>query len=274
MPELPEVETVKSTLQERLPGLTICGVDLYLPKIIQTPSPEEFCRQVAGKTFLDVGRRGKYLLISLSRGLMLVVHLRMTGQLVYTVTDESRSKYTHLIFHLNNGHQLRFADMRQFGRFWLVPEADIQAVKGMKSLGVEPLGSEFTLNFLEKELKTRRTRLKPLLLDQTFIAGLGNIYVDEALHRAGLHPLRPANTLNPREVGALFRAIREVLEEGIAGRGTSVRDYVDGTGQAGTFQEKLRVYRRSGRPCIQCGKPIERLRIGGRSAYFCPGCQR
>ncbi|AEG14206.1 Formamidopyrimidine-DNA glycosylase [Desulfofundulus kuznetsovii DSM 6115] len=274
MPELPEVETVKRTLKERLPGLTICGVDIYLPKIIQTPSPEEFCRQVVDKKILDVGRRGKYLLISLSQGLMLVVHLRMTGQLVYTVTDEPRSKHTHLVFHLNNGHQLRFTDMRQFGRFWLVPERDLQAVSGLKDLGVEPLSREFTIEFLEKELKARRTRLKTLLLDQTFISGLGNIYVDEALHRAGLHPSRPANTLTPGEVEALFQAIRAVLEEGIASRGTSVRDYVDGTGQAGTFQEKLRVYGKSGRPCMRCGKTIERLRLGGRSAYFCPGCQK
>ncbi|SHI94678.1 DNA-formamidopyrimidine glycosylase [Desulfofundulus thermosubterraneus] len=274
MPELPEVETIKRTLQEKLPGRTICGVNIYLPKIIQTPSPEEFCRQVVDKRILDVGRRGKYLLISLSRGLMLVVHLRMTGQLVYTATDEPRSKHTHLVFHLNNGHQLRFTDMRQFGRFWLVPEKDLQAVSGLKDLGVEPLSGEFTIEFLDKELKARRTRLKTLLLDQTFISGLGNIYADEALYGAGLHPSRPANTLTTGEAQALFRAIRVVLEEGIASRGTSVRNYVDGTGQAGTFQEKLRVYGKSGRPCMRCGKTIERLRLGGRSTYFCPGCQK
>lgn len=150
MPELPEVETVKRTLKERLPGFTICGVDIYLPKIIQTPSPEEFCRQVVDKRILDVGRRGKYLLISLSRGLMLVVHLRMTGQLVYTVTDEPRSKHTHLVFHLNNGHQLRFTDMRQFGRFWLVPAKEFKTVSGLKDLGVEPLSKEFTIDFSKR----------------------------------------------------------------------------------------------------------------------------
>ncbi|WP_027357468.1 bifunctional DNA-formamidopyrimidine glycosylase/DNA-(apurinic or apyrimidinic site) lyase [Desulfofundulus thermocisternus] len=274
MPELPEVETIKRTLKERLTDLTIRGADILLPKIIQTPSPEEFCRLVVGKKILDVGRRGKYLLLSLSRGLVLVVHLRMTGQLVYTAPGAPRPKHTHLVFYLSNAHQLRYTDTRQFGRFWLVPAEKLQAVRGLKDLGVEPLSGEFTVDFLKKELKKRRTRLKPLLLNQTFISGLGNIYADEALHRAGLHPARQANTLTTAEAEALFRAIREVLEEGIASRGTSVRDYVDGTGQAGSFQEKLRVYGKSGQPCPRCGLAVARLRLGGRSAYFCPGCQK
>ncbi|MGB9803029.1 bifunctional DNA-formamidopyrimidine glycosylase/DNA-(apurinic or apyrimidinic site) lyase [Desulfofundulus sp.] len=274
MPELPEVETIKRTIKEKLPGLTICGADIFLPKIIQRPSPEEFCRLVVDKKVLDVDRRGKYLLISLSRGLVLVVHLRMTGQLIYTATEEPRSRHTHLIFYLDNGHQLRYIDVRQFGRFWLVPEKDLQAVSGLKDLGVEPLSREFTLDFLAKGLKSRRTTLKSLLLEQTFIAGLGNIYSDEVLHRAGLHPSRTANTLTPPEVRALFEAIRTVLEEAISSRGTSVRDYVDGMGRAGTFQEKLRVYGQKGKPCTRCGRPIERLRSGNRSTYYCPGCQK
>lgn len=273
MPELPEVETIKRTLGENITGLSICNADLFLPKAVHKPKPEEFCNLVTGKTILNIGRRGKYLLIHLSGELTLVIHLRMTGRLIYTPEDAPVAKYTHLIFHLDNNHQLRFSDMRQFGRLWLVPQQELNTITGLKNLGVEPLSRELTPEYLQRELKRRRARLKPLLLDQTFIAGLGNIYADEALHRAGLQPLRMSSTLTPREANALFQSIKEVLEEGIASRGTTVRDYVDGYGQSGTFQEKLRVYSRQGRPCPRCGKAIQRLRAGGRSAYFCPGCQ-
>ncbi|MBE3588179.1 MAG: bifunctional DNA-formamidopyrimidine glycosylase/DNA-(apurinic or apyrimidinic site) lyase [Thermoanaerobacteraceae bacterium] len=274
MPELPEVETIKRTLAPKLPGLTICRAEILLPKIIQTPSPEEFRRQVAGETVRSVDRRGKYLLINLSDGLVLAVHLRMTGRLVYSGEEAPVPRYTHLILHLDNGHRLYFADMRQFGRLWLVPESGLPAISGLAWLGVEPLSPAFTPDHLAEKLRGRHTRLKPLLLDQTFIAGLGNIYADEALHQAGLHPLREAGSLSAAEVETLYRAIREVLEEGVKCRGTTVRDYVDGTGRAGTFQNKLKVYRKSGQPCPRCGQTIARLKIGGRSTCFCPGCQK
>lgn len=274
MPELPEVETVRTTLAEKITGLSIEAVDILMPKIIRTPSPEEFCRRLTGQTILALDRRGKYLLVRLSGGLTLVIHLRMTGRLVYTTASTPPAKYTHVLFHLGNGEQLRFSDMRQFGRISLVENDALVLFPGLKDLGPEPLSTNFTREYLQRELRRRRTRLKPLLLDQTFIAGLGNIYADEALHRARLHPQRPASTLTSREAAALYRAIREVLTEGIAGRGTTFRDYVDGAGRRGGFQEKLRVYGRAGQPCRQCGKPVERIRISGRSAYFCPGCQK
>ncbi|MQL52792.1 bifunctional DNA-formamidopyrimidine glycosylase/DNA-(apurinic or apyrimidinic site) lyase [Desulfofundulus thermobenzoicus] len=274
MPELPEVETIKRSLEKSLPGLVIEKADIFLPKIIKAPGPEEFCREVAGKTIRKVDRRGKYLLINLSDGLVLAVHLRMTGRLIYSGREAPVPRYTHLILHLDNGHRLYFADMRQFGRLWLVPESGLSAISGLAGLGVEPLSPAFTPDYLAEKLRGRHTRLKPLLLDQRFIAGLGNIYADEALHRAGLHPLREAGSLSAAEVETLYRVIREVLEEGIKCRGTTVRDYVDGTGRAGTFQNKLRVYGRSGLPCPRCGETITRIKTGGRSACFCPGCQK
>jgi len=274
MPELPEVETVKNTLADRIAGLAITDVDVLLPKVIRVPVAEEFRRLAGGKTIRTLARRGKYLLFHLSGGLTMIVHLRMTGRLVYTAADEPPARYTHVIFHLDNGDQLRFADMRQFGRLALVENEAVAHFPGLKDLGVEPLAPEFTREFLQRELRRRRTRLKPLLLDQTFIAGLGNIYADEALHRARLHPQRPAHTLSARETAALHRAIREVLLEGIAERGTTFRDYVDGNGRRGGFQEKLQVYGREGRPCRRCGRTVERIRINGRSAYFCPFCQK
>jgi len=274
MPELPEVETVKRSLQPRLTGLTITGVSINLPKIIRRPDPEAFSANLAGKKIKDFGRRGKYLLIHLTDDLTMVIHLRMTGQLVYAKPDEEIPRHTHLIIKLDNGHELRFTDVRQFGRLLLCPTAGLGEVPGLRELGPEPLEQEFTRDFLRKELRRRRTRLKSLLLDQTFIAGLGNIYVDEALHRARLNPERLASSLNPREITRLFHAVQEVLEEGIQNRGTSFRDYVDGDGRTGNYQELLQVYGREGQPCLKCGKPVHRIKITGRSTYFCPRCQK
>jgi formamidopyrimidine-DNA glycosylase len=164
--------------------------------------------------------------------------------------------------------------MRQFGTIQLSSTKDLNKVKGLKDLGPEPLEREFSRDFLRRELKRKRTRIKPLLLDQTFVAGLGNIYVDEALYRARLHPERLACTLSPREIANLYHAIVEVLQEGIENRGTSMRDYVDGDGRAGSYQELLQVYNREGEKCRRCGSTIERIKVGGRSSYYCPACQK
>jgi formamidopyrimidine-DNA glycosylase len=198
----------------------------------------------------------------------------MTGRLVYTAPGEPLSKHTHVIFSLSDGHELRFIDMRQFGRLQLTPVQQLNQVKGLKDLGPEPLEQQFSRDYLRRELKRKRVRIKSLLLDQTFIAGLGNIYADEALHRAHLNPKRMANSLSPREVANLYHSIVEVLQEGIENRGTSFRDYVDGDGRKGNYQESLRVYNREGCPCPHCGTAIARIKLGGRSSYFCPACQR
>lgn len=274
MPELPEVETVKRTLEKKIKGLIITDVEIAMPKIIRDTAPEDFKKAVTGKKILRLARRGKYLIIFLAAENVLVIHLRMTGRLVYTEASQPVPRHTHLIFHLSDGYQLRFNDVRQFGRFILATNKTLNQVKGLKDLGPEPLEKDFTRDFLRRELKRKRTRIKPLLLDQTFVAGLGNIYADESLHRARLHPERLACNLLPREVAKLYHAICEVLREGIDNRGTSVRDYVDGDGRTGSFQELLRVYNREGEKCHRCGTTIARMKVGGRSSYFCPACQK
>ncbi len=274
MPELPEVETIKRTLDKKITGLTIIGVEILMPKIIRDPSPEEFSTKITGSKITRLGRRGKYLLLYLTSDNVLVIHLRMTGRLVYTEPSEPLAKHTHVVLSLSDGSELRFNDMRQFGRLQIAPKQALNQVKGLKDLGPEPLGREFTRTFLRRELKRKRVRIKSLLLDQTFIAGLGNIYADEALYRAHLNPQRIANSLSPREIAKLYHAIMEVLQEGIDNRGTSFRDYVDGDGRKGNYQELLQVYNREGCACNHCGTAITRIKINGRSSYFCPACQR
>lgn len=274
MPELPEVETIKRSLEKNIAGQTIDSVELYMPKIIRCPLPGEFIERLTGKKILRMGRRGKYLLMHLSGGSTLVVHLRMTGRLVYSPPEVPLDKHTHAVFGLSGGRQLRYTDIRQFGRICLAENGELKNLPGLKDLGVEPLEEQFTRDYLKKELKRRRTRIKSLLLDQTIIAGLGNIYADEALFRAKVHPEKIASALTPREIAKLYIAIVEVLRESIENRGTSFRDYVDGEGLSGSNQLSLRVYSREGHPCIDCGKPLARIKVGGRSSYFCPCCQK
>lgn len=273
MPELPEVETIVRDLEARLTGRVVERAEVLLPKVVAAPDPEEFARLIAGREILGLSRRGKYILIALSGDWVLILHLRMTGQLVYSeAVDGPFPKHTHLVLHLNRG-VLRFTDLRQFGRVRLVPAGEVRRVPGLRELGVEPLGAGFAADGFIRKLARSRRMIKPLLLDQTFLAGLGNIYTDEALHRAGIHPERTAAGLDVREAGVLYRAVREVLADGVAFRGTSVQHYVDGSGRPGRFQEILRVYGKKGLPCPACGTPIERIRCGGRGTHYCPECQ-
>ncbi|MCF8011147.1 MAG: bifunctional DNA-formamidopyrimidine glycosylase/DNA-(apurinic or apyrimidinic site) lyase [Clostridiales bacterium] len=273
MPELPEVETIKNTLEKKLTGHYITGTEIYLPKVIGPSTPEEFKKKVKQEKIKSLSRRGKYLLIHITGNKTLVIQLRMTGKLIYMCPQEP-VKHTHVVFYLDNNKELHFIDMRQFGKIILTSTNELNNLPGLKKLGVEPLGSSFTRSILYQKLRRCRVKLKSLLLDQTFIAGIGNIYADEALHRALLNPQRTSNTLNTREITRLYHAIREVLHEGIVHRGTSFSDYVDGTGNTGNFQEHLRVYSKEGHPCPNCGTKIKRIKISGRSSYFCPYCQR
>lgn len=274
MPELPEVETVRRSLEEKLKGKTFIDVEVFLEKMFKGVAPEQAAEHLKGKRINGIDRRGKYLIINLTGGAALVIHLRMTGQLLYCPPEQERAKHTHIIFHLNNNCQLRFADQRQFGKIHLVSARELENLAGLKDLGVEPLSDGFTRELFKKELKKRRTKIKPLLLDQTFVAGIGNIYADEALFRAMLNPERVASSLNQREASRLYLAIKEVLVEGIENKGTSIKDYVDGNGNQGGNQFNLRVYGREGEPCVKCGRIIERKVIGGRSSHFCPKCQK
>jgi formamidopyrimidine-DNA glycosylase len=275
MPELPEVETIVRSLQPKLSGLTITDTKTTLPKIIRAPEDfDSFKRYIIGRKISEIRRRGKYLLFSLTGDYSLLFHLRMTGNLVYCQKEVTLAKYTHLVIDLDNEYQLRYADMRQFGRVWLLPDAEMENLAGYKDLGIEPLDKNFTVSFLRKELRQVHGRIKPLLLDQTLIAGLGNIYTDEALFRAKINPETIASNLTPRAVSKLHQSIRAVLQDGISNRGTSVRDYVDGDGQPGNFQNFLSVYGKEGKPCKKCGNGIVRKKIGGRSSFYCPICQK
>lgn len=274
MPELPEVETVRRTLEKHILGLKITTVRVITPKIIRVPDADEFAILIKDRTVREMGRRGKYLLIHLSDGFSLIIHLRMTGQLIYCDPQRETAKHTHLVFNLNNGMELRYVDIRQFGRIAMVPTGEVNDFPGLTTLGPEPLEEDFSREFLKKEVRNRRTKIKPLLLDQTFLAGLGNIYVDEALHQARIHPERLAATLTAREITLLHQAIKDVLKSGIEHRGTSIKDYVDAEGMSGGNQSRLQAYGRFAKPCLQCGMAIERKKVGGRSSYYCPRCQK
>jgi len=274
MPELPEVETIKRTLEARIKGLSVVSAEIFLPRLIRTPGLDEFKTLLAGRKFQELERRGKYLLLHLSQSLVIVIHLRMTGRLVYLPASHEVAPHTHLIINLDDGCHLRYSDIRRFGTVSLVPAADLDKIPGLRSLGREPFDREFTRDYLLRQLHSRRVILKTLLLDQSFIAGLGNIYADEVLFRARIHPQQRSNALTQRQSARLFHAIRDVLKEGIENRGTTLRDYVDGEGITGNYQNLLKVHNRENQPCAICLTNIVRLRISGRSTYFCPHCQR
>jgi formamidopyrimidine-DNA glycosylase len=232
---------------------------------------KEFSQKIVGRRVRSVGRRGKYVVIGLDQG-SLLIHLKMSGRLQVTPESKPLDKHTHTIFDLDNGNQLRFRDVRKFGRVYLVDDPE----QITSSLGPEPLADEFTLDDFRQILARRSGRLKSLLLNQQFLAGIGNIYADESLFAASLHPLRRADTLAPDDQSRLYESIRTVLGQAVEGRGTTLDDqgYVDADGETGAYQEQIAVYGRTGKPCRSCQTPIERLVVGGRSTHFCPRCQR
>lgn len=276
MPELPEVETIRRTLIPVLVGRTITDCAVLLPKVLADQEPEAFVGMVRGRKIRDITRRGKYLLFHLAGGHTIVVHLRMTGRLIYHPPEEQPGppvKHTHVILLLDNNGTLHYVDPRQFGRLQVVRNPRSGPPSALDKLGPEPLDGALSSSDFRERLGSRRTRIKALLLDQHFLAGLGNIYADEALFRARIHPERPAASLTAREAQALYQAIREVLEEAIVWRGTSIVNYVDGEGRPGEFQARLNVYGRNGEPCPICGTTIVRTRVANRGTYFCPTCQ-
>lgn len=269
MPELPEVETIKNDLRPVLAGHTIVGATVDWDGCIDRPSVEELGRQIAGRRIEDVQRRGKFLILALSGGKALLVHLRMTGRLLVEKAAAPRQVHTRLSLALDNGYELRFVNMRKFGRVYLVD--DPQEV--LAGLGPEPLDEDFGTDDFCALCSSRRGMIKPLLLNQRFIAGLGNIYVDEALFQARLHPRRKANTLTKQELTQLRHSIRTVLRQAIEDGGTSLTDYRRPDGGEGTHQEQLLVFRRAEEPCPRCGTKIERIVVGGRGTFICPRCQ-
>ncbi len=276
MPELPEVETTARALRRDLPGKTVVGVRAldYAP-LVAPLTPEEFAAAMGGQRITGVGRRAKFVLLYLESGAVLAVHLRMTGRLYVVPGETEPDRYTHAVLDLDDGNSLHFRDPRKFGRMRLLTDREFSRLDAL--LGPEPLDPALTAARLHDRLQARgRARLKPLLLDQRFLAGLGNIYADETLFRARLHPLRAAGSLSEEEAGRLHRAMVEVLEEAIAAEGTTLSDgtFLFGSGEPGHFAERLRVYGRAGKPCLACGRPIERRIVGGRSTHFCLECQK
>jgi len=274
VPELPEVETIVADLRPHLVGRTIVRCELSFPTIVRHPEPEEFIDAVTGMKIESVRRRGKYILIHISSDVVLVVHLGMTGQLRLVAEVAPLAKHTHAIFFLDDGRQLRYRDPRRFGRLLVGTEDALLTAKKMPRLGPEPIDPEYEAEQLYRELRRRRAPLKAVLLDQKAIAGIGNIYADESLHRARLRPARLANTVSKQSARRLHEALRESLVLAIANRGSSVDSYRDAWGEVGGQQEQLLVYGRAGEPCFTCGRPLSSVRIAGRTTVFCRRCQR
>jgi len=274
MPELPEVETIVADLRPHLTGRTIAGCELLFPTIVRYPEPEEFADSVAGMTINAVRRRGKFILMDLDNALLLVVHLGMTGQLRLVDPLTPVEKHTHAVFTLDDGRQLRYRDPRRFGRLLLGTQESLHASKKLPRLGPEPIDPAFASEELYRRLRKRRTSLKAVLLDQGAIAGVGNIYADESMHRARLRPDRMAAGLSRKSVQRLHESLRDSLLLAIQNRGSSVDTYRDAWGEIGGQQEKLLVYGRAGEPCFTCGRPLRMIRLAGRSTVFCTKCQR
>ena len=270
MPELPEVETVVRGLREPLIGRSVLGMWYDWPRTVRMPGPDAFAQRIVGQTFRAVNRRAKYILAELDHDL-LVVHLKMSGRLYVAPNDAvlDSDKWVHFGLQLDGGMQLRFSDARKFGMVALV--ADFAEVTDR--LGPEPLLDTFTPAVLRERLHKHKKAIKALLLDQSFVAGVGNIYADESLHRAGIHPLRAANGLTDDEVQRLYAAIRESLDLGIERQGASINWYRQPNGEQGSAQDRFLVYDREGEPCLTCGDAIVKTRVAQRGTHYCPHCQ-
>jgi formamidopyrimidine-DNA glycosylase len=274
MPELPEVQTIVNDLKAAgLEGTTIKGAKVFWTRTIAEPSAKMFCNRIRGKSVSAIRRRGKFIVFDFENGDNLLIHLRMSGRLHLVSDDLPRKKHEHVILSLADGRQLRFHDSRKFGRLYLTSDAE----KILNRLGPEPLATGYTQKIFARSLSPRKRMLKPLLLDQTFIAGLGNIYVDEALWESKVHPRRIAASLTESEIRALYRAIPRVLKRGLKNLGTSL-----GTGKTnfysiakhqGRNRDELKVFRRTDLPCPRCQTKIQRIIVGQRSTHICPKCQ-
>jgi formamidopyrimidine-DNA glycosylase len=270
MPELPEVETIRRQLAPAVEGRTLSAVEVLDPRWCEPAPPDGIAFALTGRRVDRLARRGKYLLWELEDDVHLVMHLRMTGNLLLA----GEAPYTRVRFELDSGERVLYTDPRRFGTGVLLPGSEARDAYLDERLGTEPLGDGFTDEVLRALVAGRRAPIKAVLLAQHLIAGVGNIYADEALFRAGIHPLRTAGRLSRKQVAALREAIVEVLREAIAAQGSSIDDYLQPDGSAGSFQDRFRVYGRAGEPCVTCGSPIVKLpRVGGRGTYACERCQ-
>lgn len=274
MPEMPEVEMIRRTLIHKVSGQRIKEVEFLLSRLVKWPSAGEFQAVLTGKVIVDLTRRGKYLLFHLDNHQIMVVHLRMTGRLSYVTPGMEIDRFTRIIFKLDNGDRLIYGDTRTLGTLYLLPPDELWRISGLATMGPEPLSVEFSLDYLAEMLKKRHGNIKAVLLNQKYIGGLGNIYVDESMAIANIHPERIASSLTDDEVELLFHAINQVIADGIKHGGTTFRDYRDGNGKSGSHQHHLTVYGRKMAPCLTCGTAILWKTIAGRGTHFCPECQK
>jgi len=274
MPELPEVETVRTIIAPQVTNRRIVSVNVLNSKVVAHPTVDEFCKRLCGNTICSMDRRGKFLSFILENGDRLFLHLRMTGQLLVTPQDFPQEKHTHLVMQLDDGHQIRYIDLRRFGRFWYVRNGEPTAVTGVDKLGLEPSDKSLTAKYLKSKLACRAKAVKEMLLDQTIVAGIGNIYADEILFATGIHPEQKCSELRDTDWRKLAQAIPDVIAWGIETNKITPEDYLACEGASYRNTPLLKVYGRGGQPCLKCGRPLERITVGGRSSCFCPACQR
>jgi formamidopyrimidine-DNA glycosylase len=273
VPELPEVETIRRALAPALEGRRLEHVAIFDPRLTAPETPDAVAAELSGQRVVRVRRRGKYVVLELSNGSHLLVHLRMTGSFrLHRNGSLEVDPYRRAVVSLDDGSDVSYRDVRRFGTWLLLGPDELGPYLGRR-LGPEPLEPGFTAAELARGLRGRRAAVKSAVLDQRTVAGVGNIYADEALWRARIHPLRPAGELDPAEVRRLHRSLRDALRTGLTRHGATLRDYRDPTGAEGSMQAEFKVYGRRGKPCLRCGTEVERLLVGGRSSFVCPSCQ-
>jgi formamidopyrimidine-DNA glycosylase len=275
VPELPEVETVRARLEPRLVGRRLQSVEISDPRLTRPFDPAEVAAELVGERVAALERRGKYLVVRFESDRVLLIHLRMTGQVLHGNGASAVDADPHLraVVRLDDGSDVIYRDVRRFGTWLLVERGELEPYLGMR-VGREPLAPTFSARRLAETIAGRRAPIKAVLLDQRRLAGVGNIYADEALWRARVHPLQPARDLRPAEVASLHRGVRAALRAGIARQGATLSDYRTPEGARGRMQDEFKVYGRAGEPCERCGTPIEKIRTAGRGTWYCPGCQR
>lgn len=273
MPELPEIETVKSVIEPQIKGLIIDKITVNRSEVIAQPNADEFCKAVTGQEISAMTRRGKFLILHLKNESRIILHLRMTGCLLVTPPDYPMEKHTHIIMQLGNGMELRFSDTRRFGRFWLIQGDEEDTYSGISKLGLEPFDEKFTAAYLQSSFRKRKRAIKECLLDQSVIAGIGNIYTDEILFRAKICPARPADSLTVEEWKRLAEMIPECLSYFIEKNRIRQQDYLQTKGQDYRNTPFLQVYGHADEPCPNCGETLVRVVIGGRGSVYCPNCQ-
>ncbi|MEJ6400499.1 DNA-formamidopyrimidine glycosylase [Nicoliella lavandulae] len=273
MPELPEVETVRIGLTELVQGATINNVDVIYPKMINVSSAQ-FIDALTGSTIEKIDRRGKYLLFRLNNGYTVVSHLRMEGKYDVEKDGTKPDKHTHIIWHLTDGRELRYNDSRKFGRMYLIKNGQENTLSGIGTIGPEPTSDQLTFEYMKRIMNKSRGKIKPFLLNQDHIAGLGNIYTDEVLWMSKIHPEQITNLITDDQIRELRQNIIDEIAAAIKGHGTTVHSYSNAFGEAGQFQSQLHVYGKKGQPCERCGTPIEKIKVAQRGTSFCPNCQR